>query len=99
MDKAPDHETAIYPVYGKVEVGGKTFEAGEFVLLEDGDTDVKFVEPGRFIMLGGEAFDTAPFMEWNFASFSKERIEQAKEDWREGRFPQIPNDNKEFIPY
>lgn len=95
----PDHETAIYPVYGKVEVSGKTFEAGEFVLLEEGDEEITFVEPGRFIMLGGEAFKKAPYMEWNFASFSKERIEKAKEDWRAGRFPQIPNDNKENIPY
>lgn len=95
----PDYETAIYPVYGKVEVNGQTFEAGEFVLLEKGDDIINFVEPGRFIMLGGEAFDRAPYMEWNFAAFSKERIEQAKADWRQGRFPEIPNDNRENIPY
>lgn len=95
----PDHETAIYPVYGKVAVGDKVFESGEFALLDPEDKEVRFLEPGRFVMLGGEAFDKTPYMEWNFASFSKERIEQAKQDWRQGRFPQIPNDNKEFIPY
>ena len=95
----PTHETAIYPVYGKVRVADKVYSPGEFIVLEDHDEEVVFEESGRFVMLGGEKFDTVPFIEWNFVSFSKERIAQAVADWRDGKFPQIPNDNKEFIPY
>jgi len=39
-----------------------------------------------------------PFIEWNFVSFQKEKIEQAKQDWQNRRFPEIPGDNKEFTP-
>jgi redox-sensitive bicupin YhaK (pirin superfamily) len=95
----PDHETAIYPIYGAVVISGKRYEPGQFILLDKEDTHIEFCESGRFVMLGGAPFETVPYIEWNFVSFSKERIEQAKRDWREGKFPQIPNDNKEFIPY
>ena len=48
-------------------------------------------------MLGGDKFEQVPFIYWNFVSFNKERIEQAKDDWNNGRFPKIPGDDKEFI--
>ena len=50
-------------------------------------------------MLGVEKFEQAPSIHWNFVSFSKERIEQAKVDWQAGKFPIIPDDKNEFIPY
>jgi len=55
-------------------------------------------EGGRAILLGGEAFTTHRYVHWNFVSSSRDRIEQAKEDWRERRFPSIPGDDTEFIP-
>ena len=47
---------------------------------------------------GGEAFATKRHVWWNFVSSDRERINQAKEDWREGRFPKVPGDEEEFIP-
>lgn len=94
----PTQETAIFPISGKVEVGGVTYGEGEFVLLDESDTAINVVECGRFIMLGGDKFDRVPHLFWNFVSFSEARIEQAKSDWENGNFPSVPGDNKEFIP-
>ena len=91
-------ETAIFPISGKVEVNGITYSAGEFILLDEADSEVTMIECGRFIMLGGEKFEQVPHVHWNFVSFNKQRIEQAKDDWKNGRFPSIPGDDKEFIP-
>ena len=54
--------------------------------------------PARVVLIGGEPLDGPRFIEWNFVSSSRERIEEAKRDWREGRFPLVPGDDKEFIP-
>ncbi|MEH6789002.1 pirin family protein [Parasphingorhabdus sp.] len=53
---------------------------------------------GRAMLLGGEAFASERHVWWNFVSSSKDRIEQAKADWFEGRFPVVPGDPDEFIP-
>ncbi len=53
---------------------------------------------GRVMLLGGEAFATPRHVWWNFVSSSRERINQAKDDWRQGRFPRVPGDMDEFIP-
>ena len=52
---------------------------------------------GRVMLLGGEAFQTKRHVWWNFVSSSRERINQAKNDWRAGNFPQVPGEH-EFIP-
>jgi redox-sensitive bicupin YhaK (pirin superfamily) len=49
------------------------------------------------LLLGGAPLDGVRHLWWNFVSSSTERIEQAKADWREGRFPQVPGET-EFIP-
>jgi redox-sensitive bicupin YhaK (pirin superfamily) len=51
----------------------------------------------QFVLIGGPKLDGPRHVWWNFVSSSKERIEAAKKDWREGRFPPVPGDN-EFIP-
>jgi hypothetical protein len=53
---------------------------------------------GRVMRMGGEAFATRRHVWWNFVSSSRERINQAKEDWQQGRFPKVPGDEVEFIP-
>jgi hypothetical protein len=53
---------------------------------------------GRVMLLGGEAFATRRHVWWNFVSSDRERINQAKEDWREGRFAKVPGDEAEWIP-
>ena len=53
---------------------------------------------GRVMLLGGGAFATRRHVWWNFVSSSRDRINQAKEDWRSGQFPKVPGDEAEFIP-
>ena len=53
---------------------------------------------GRAMLLGGQDFATPRHVWWNFVSSSRERINEAKRDWKEGRFPKVPGDDKEFIP-
>ena len=55
-------------------------------------------EGARLLLLGGAAMDGPRFIFWNFVSSSRERIEQAKADWKAGRFGKVPGDEKEFIP-
>jgi hypothetical protein len=50
------------------------------------------------MLCGGEAFATPRHVWWNFVSSSRDRIEQAKADWKSGAFPTVPGDDKEFIP-
>ena len=52
----------------------------------------------RLLLLGGEAMDGPRYLFWNFVSSSRERIEQAKADWKAGRFALVPGDEQEFIP-
>ena len=52
----------------------------------------------RVLLLGGAAMDGPRYLFWNFVSSSRERIEQAKADWRAGRFGKVPGDEEEFIP-
>ena len=92
-----DQETALFTICGEVTINGETFGPNEFILLDSNDQNITLEKDGRFIMLGGDKFEHVPFIFWNFVSFSNERIEQAKDDWKNGRFPKIPGDDKEFI--
>jgi len=53
---------------------------------------------GRIMLLGGEAFRTQRHVWWNFVSSDRDRIRQAREDWKAGNFPKVPGDEDEFIP-
>lgn len=91
-------ERALYIAKGSVEVSGSMFHAGQMlVFAEDDESVVEAHEPTTLMLLGGEPLGPR-FIWWNFVSSREERIEQAKEDWRQGRFVLPPNDNKEFIP-
>lgn len=93
----PDQECMAYVLQGEVLIGDQRFRSGEIVLLES-ETDFEAAENSRILLLGGEPWDEVPHLFWNFVSFSKDRIEQAKQDWREGRFPTVPGDSEEFTP-
>lgn len=54
-------------------------------------------EEARIAIVGGDSLGRR-HIEWNFVSSRKERIEQAKQDWKAGRFPRIPGDEDEYIP-
>lgn len=94
-----DHlERAAYVVIGSVECGGHTYVAGQLLVFRP-SAEVLFraVEPAVVMGLGGEPIGPR-FIDWNFVSSSKERIEQAKSDWRAGRMKLPDLDNQEFIP-
>lgn len=91
-------ERALYPVHGTIEIAGAAIEPGELLVLTPGmEVTVRALQDARLILLGGEPMDGPRHIWWNFVSSSRERIEQAKEDWKSGRFPVVPND-PDFIP-
>jgi redox-sensitive bicupin YhaK (pirin superfamily) len=91
-------ERAIYIAQGRIAVAGDEFEAGRMLVLAPGvAVSVNAFEPARLLLLGGEPLDGPRHVWWNFVSSSRERIEQAKADWREGRFAMVPGET-EFIP-
>jgi hypothetical protein len=91
-------ERAAYVVQGVVEVDGQSLEAGHMIIFEPG-APVLFTATTQAIvlLLGGEPVGER-FVDWNFVSSSRERIEQAKADWRAGRIKLPDIDNQEFIP-
>jgi redox-sensitive bicupin YhaK (pirin superfamily) len=99
LEIAPEHaERAVYPVAGRVTLGGQTADVGKLhVLGAAGALVIEAAEPARLLMFGGAPLDGPRHMWWNFVSSRRERIEQAKADWKEGRFARIPGET-EFIP-
>jgi len=95
---AAGQETAIYVIKGQVSIGDTRYAPFDFVYVSPDETlSVTANGEAQIVLIGGKPFDTPRYIEWNFVSSSKERIEQAKADWREGRFPKVPGDD-EFIP-
>jgi hypothetical protein len=94
-----DEERAVYPIAGAVLIGHATFEPGKLVVLKPGRavTVTASTAPARLMLMGGAPMDGPRHVWWNFVSSSRERIEQAKADWRGGRFATIPGET-EFIP-
>jgi redox-sensitive bicupin YhaK (pirin superfamily) len=91
-------ERAIYVAKGMVEVNGITYDAGKFLVFTKGvDPVILAKETSTLMLLGGEPLGER-YIWWNFVSSRKERIEQAKEDWKQGRILLPPTDNKEFVP-
>ncbi|MFC3150350.1 pirin family protein [Litoribrevibacter euphylliae] len=98
IDQPQEHqETAIYLIYGQIEIQGATYEAGDFVLLEEEDSHFLCTRHTRCIVLGGKKFTKTPYIHWNFVSFSRDRIEEAKKRWKTQGFPSIPEDNQEYV--
>ncbi len=94
-----DHEErAIYVVSGEVEIAGDRFEGPRLLIFRPGDRiTVRATQPARLMFLGGAALEGPRYIWWNFVSSRKERIEEAKEDWKTGRFKQVPGET-DFIP-
>jgi redox-sensitive bicupin YhaK (pirin superfamily) len=92
-------ERAVMLVSGDATVDGTALVQYELAVLAPGAAMTLASERGaRAMLLGGEAFKTKRHVFWNFVSSDRERINQAKEDWRAGRFPLVPGDEEEFIP-
>ncbi len=91
-------ERAVYVVKGSIEFNGRKYEAGNMLVFKkNSEPTVQALEHSTLMLLGGEPLGER-FIWWNFVSSRKERIQQAKSDWQQGRIILPPNDNKEFIP-
>jgi redox-sensitive bicupin YhaK (pirin superfamily) len=92
-------ERAIYVLEGVVDIAGDRFPADRLLAFREGDEIVvKAEEEAHFMLFGGATLGSKRYIWWNFVSSSQERIEQAKEEWRSGRFDIVPGDAEEFIP-
>jgi redox-sensitive bicupin YhaK (pirin superfamily) len=95
---AAHEERATYIAEGSVDIGGEIFGAGRLLVFQRGAlVTMSAVGPARLLLLGGAPMDGPRHLWWNFVSSSKERIEQAKADWKQGRFATVPGET-EFIP-
>ena len=92
-------ERAVMLVGGTAFLDGEPLEIYTLYVLRPGhDARLSSNEGGRLMLLGGGAFATRRYVFWNFVSSSRDRINQAKEDWKAMRFPLVPGDDEEFIP-
>lgn len=91
-------ERAIYVVKGSIEISGRIYGSGQMLVFNAGVNPMLLSKEATTLMLlGGEPLGER-FIWWNFVSSRKERIEQAKADWKEGRIQLPPMDNLEFVP-
>ena len=92
-------ERAAYLLEGSVEVAGTVFEPGRLlVFAPKREITVTAPRGAKLVVLGGEPMDGPRHIWWNFVSSSKERIEQAKQDWKRDRFGVAVPGEHEFIP-
>ncbi len=91
-------ERALYVLEGDAQLDGVDIPAQHLVVLDPGTRSrLRAKTPLKAMLLGGEPLDAPRHMWWNFVASSKERIEQAKQDWVDGRFGANPGET-EFIP-
>jgi redox-sensitive bicupin YhaK (pirin superfamily) len=92
-------ERGVHVIDGTVEWGGVVVPPGR-VAVQAGEQapPLRAAEASRVMLFGGAPLDGERHLWWNFVASSSARIEQAKTDWRDGRFEQVPGDEDEFIP-
>jgi hypothetical protein len=95
-----DHEErALYLIDGEIDIAGDTFAPGQLLVFKPGDKlSVTAAKPAHFVIVGGAPMDGPRHIWWNFVSSRKDRIEQAKAEWKAGHFDKVPGDEIEFIP-
>jgi hypothetical protein len=92
-------ERAVMLVGGEAELDGQAVDLFALYLLRPGhEARLSSAGGGRLMLMGGQAFGTRRYVFWNFVSSSRDRINQAKEDWKALRFGLIPGDDQEYIP-
>ena len=93
-----EEELAVYVAEGGVSLAGQSISQYAMAVIEPGSKlDLMADQDSQIALIGGEKM-TERFIEWNFVSSRQERIEQAKADWKAGRFPKVTGDEEEFIP-
>ena len=91
-------ERAVYVVSGSLAAQGASLPQHSMAVLSgEKNIELSATEEARIAIIGGEPLGQR-YIDWNFVSSRKERIEAAKEDWKGGRFPRVPGDEEEFIP-
>ena len=91
--------SAAYVVEGAIVCGNERAERGRMLVFAKGlEIALRAATDARIAVLGGAPLDGERHLWWNFVSSSTARIEQAKRDWKEGRFTRVPGDETEFIP-
>jgi redox-sensitive bicupin YhaK (pirin superfamily) len=92
-------ERAAYVLSGEVDICGDMFGAHKLLVFKPGDEIIISAKTAaHIVILGGASLGSKRYIWWNFVSSSQEKIEQAKEEWRSGRFDIVPGDEEEFIP-
>ncbi|MGL5840105.1 MAG: pirin family protein [Sphingorhabdus sp.] len=92
-------ERAVLVAMGSASLDGEALEPYSLYILQPGvPMTLRAQSDCRIMLLGGEAFKTPRHVWWNFVSSSRDRINQAKEEWKAGGFPKVPGDDKEYIP-
>jgi hypothetical protein len=92
-------ERGVMLVGGEAELDGQTLDRFALYILRPGhEARLSSASGGRLMLMGGQAFATRRYVFWNFVSSSRERINQAKEDWKALRFDLVPGDDQEYIP-
>ncbi|MGC1182907.1 pirin family protein [Legionella sp.] len=96
---ATTEERAIYILSGEIMINNVHFSSNRMLILKTGfEIKLSAVSNANIIILGGTALEEPRYLWWNFVASSKEKIEQAKLDWTDGKFGKIPGDDKEYIP-
>ncbi len=92
-------ESALYILEGEIRSDGSTYRPKQILIAKDAKLcEFEITANTTVYIFGGEVFPEERFINWNFVSSSKERLQQAKEDWIAQRFPKVP-DETEFVPY
>ena len=96
-------EIAIYVLEGSVKTENQNIEKGKLLVAKNADLcSLQISANSKIFVLGGEPFPEERFINWNFVSSERERINQAREDWTNQNieaFPKIPGDDQEYVPY
>jgi len=97
--EADADERGVMLVDGEAELDGQPLDLFTLYVLKPGhEARLSSANGARAMLMGGQAFSTRRYVFWNFVSSSRDRINQAKEDWKALRFDLIPGDDKEYIP-
>lgn len=99
LDRLPLPEAeqlAVYVAKGSISIAGEEVPRHSMAVLDE-RANVTAATESRIAIIGGEKMPNR-FIEWNFVSSRRQRIEQAKQDWRNGKFPKVVGDEEEFIP-
>jgi len=98
LDLPQSEELGIYVVDGSIAVDGQTVDARQLAVLENNaSASIEAAADSKLMLCGGDTLNGERYIWWNYVSSSRERLEQAKDDWRDGKFDPVPGET-DFIP-